>query len=843
MSAITTILRKDLRQFRVLIGLLLGLLAVLVAVCLEWTGSVMPEPGANGLGRLGFGLGLQGMLWMVIVILTGKLSFNVVFSDSPGRPERFLATRPVATREVLLAKLLFLAAFVAGPFALAAIVYLLLSGMPARVVFLGTAESLVRSGVVIGLAVPLVLLWETYQRFITGLVAAGIGIGLFSLGIGLLYGSSAAMPPFRPDLFADPLVQVTAAAMGAIMLGTLAAVHLRRSLRLSTRLATLALAGLVVPLLAGLAFSYRPTPPTDEVSPCEMVLLGFNATYSGDQSVLGISLAPSTPTPLDEDTNWSFDALRLGEHRLPLRPRPDPRSRASAYLHSQFSRGIEAALRGHLGADWAVVSRHAGRDLSPGSASAFARPPRIPDGAAPVEALLRGDRFSWHCVAELPFIPGSSVRDGDATWTFGRFARDESNRLTFSFRHIGPELWLATRGRSRSFNDRGHVFAVVDPLRQLVTVLGDRYPATTLGRGTACPRRGFKLHLDGGREMDDFVTADPSTLRLLVLRPRYEGTRFARWTSPSPVDLPTPRRDSSGSGLANEVQDLEPANITRWIEENPPPPASASDAEIVPYLVALFERTNRCGKSLTEHPAVEMLAAYVPGHLDLLLRALDALQMDHHVSERLLFEAIEAGLEPRQLPDIVGRLREHPLLLRAIVERGWAAEVTPDLVRLVLNGDLNRRMLEVLTSEAGAPGLSRDEWLAVFRLEFNRQTYRFLRQVPELEPGLNAMIDARIATHIPVLDTRSLDPLLELALERGHADGPVLLHRAIRYSVSFDYHIAFSLSHHITLHFELTGYTGQHHDDEAIVAWFLDQDPADFSYDPDSRKYQLKPAP
>ena len=70
MSITTTILRKDLRQFRILIGLLSGLLAVLVAVRLEWTGSVMPDPAAQ---LASSALGLEAMLVIVTVILAGKL--------------------------------------------------------------------------------------------------------------------------------------------------------------------------------------------------------------------------------------------------------------------------------------------------------------------------------------------------------------------------------------------------------------------------------------------------------------------------------------------------------------------------------------------------------------------------------------------------------------------------------------------------------------------------------------------------------------------------------------------------------------------------------------------------
>jgi hypothetical protein len=360
----------------------------------------------------------------------------------------------------------------------------------------------------------------------------------------------------------------------------------------------------------------------------------------------------------------------------------------------------------------------------------------------------------------------------------------------------------------------------------------------TLGGGTACPRRGFVLRLEGGREIDDLVAGDPSRFQLLVLRPRFEGMQFAVWTSPEPVEMPSERAYASRGGLAHDAKNRTPEDIAEWIAGHPAPPATASEAVIVRWLVALLDQTNRCGSTLRDHPAIPALAAYVPRNLGLLLRALEALEMDHHTSERLLLDAIQAGLQSRQLPDIVGRLRDHPRLLGVVVGRDWAEKVTPDLVRFVRNGYLDRQMLEVLTSQGAACGLSPDEWLATFRLEWNTETYRHLSQLPELKPKLDAMIDERFAAHAPVFDDHSLDPLLELALMRGHPEAPASLQRAVRYMARLGPHNAHWQADRIGRHFDLSSYTGERHDEEALVAWFLSLDPAGFRPDPASGKYR-----
>ena len=77
---------------------------------------------------------------------------------------------------------------------------------------------------------------------------------------------------------------------------------------------------------------------------------------------------------------------------------------------------------------------------------------------------------------------------------------------------------------------------------------------------------------------------------------------------------------------------------------------------------------------------------------------------------------------------------------------------------------------------------------------------------------------------------------------RHHPGAPALLHRAILYSKGVHPHYSHWLSDDVTGHFELPPNLDRSHDAEAIIAWFLARDPADFTYDPDRLRYRLNPA-
>ncbi|MCF7731810.1 MAG: hypothetical protein K9N23_08985 [Akkermansiaceae bacterium] len=834
MTTIAAIFRKDFHQFRILIGLLVGLLAVLLAVRLEWTGSVVPDPASN----MGYQPFLESILFLFTVVIAGRLTAYVCFEDSPSRRERYLATRPVTAAPLACAKLAFLAAFVVAPFAIAAALYLALSGMPFRVIALGTLESLVRTLVLLGLGVPLILLWETRRRLIAGIAALCLGLTVFVLAIGLLQERRSALLPFRPDVFADPLIQVVTVAIAAILLAVLAFIHLRRPLKMVSRLTTVFLAVAVAPLLGGLLRSGPATAPAANIAPCGMVRASINPYQANNIPSVSINLSPDRETPADQDVTWSIAEIALGTHKIPQRPRSDPRLVPSHYFHQGgLTPGLEAAIHRYVGPEWALVTPRHGRPMAPNSAGTLASEADLPSGPAPLDAVFQGHGFTWHRVAELPLIPGSEARDSDATWTYHGHALQTEGSLILSLTHQGPELWLDPQGRSPVFENRGYRFFLLDPQRQLATPFDDHHPVRrNLAIGTACPRRGLVLQLSGSGESNTFTATQLESFRLLILRPRYEGVRFCRWTSPAPIAFRS-TLPAGPNGLANTPYDLKPTDIARWIAAHPSPGSGASSAEVARYLVSLLEQTNRSSPLPKNHPATAALSIHVPGHLELFLRALTALHTDHHASQMLLFAALDEGLEHRQLPEIVRHLLYHPMLVTLITSRGWTADVAPDLARLIRNGNLHQNLLEAAAALPDGAGITRDEWLAVFRLEPTSSTYLILRDIPGLEPAVAAEVDARMTDRIPLLMATSVDPLLDLALVRGHPRAPTLLHHALRYAIDQHEHHSGWFSNTVQSHFDISGPPNLRGDPDRIVSWFLAEDPAAFTFDPATRLY------
>ena len=387
--------------------------------------------------------------------------------------------------------------------------------------------------------------------------------------------------PFRPDVFADPLVQVTAVAIGALVSGDRGHRPPPASPRLSRGSRC----------CCSPASSHRcwrasrrpgnPRPWPREIPRCEMVAARVQCELSDDKPVLGISLTPSTPTPPDKDTHWDFAASAArGATRCRCARAAIRAASPSHYLPGQFSRGIEAALRRHLGPGWAIVSDF-GSWRGPGAhlRRAFARSPRIPDGPGPGRHLALRSSLFLALRRRTPVHP----RQQRPRRRRHLDLRPVRARPVGPARVLPPPRRAGTLARSartpRAFEDRGHCVRRARPRAEPA-----HHPSPTPSPADLCSARAPPARaadcccdLDGGSETRDFAAGDPipaAAARSCVRAMRARSS--ARWTSPSPVDLPTPRRDSSGSGLANDVRDLKPADIARWIDANPPPPADRS---------------------------------------------------------------------------------------------------------------------------------------------------------------------------------------------------------------------------------------------------------------------------
>ncbi|HKK17535.1 MAG TPA: hypothetical protein VJ952_02540, partial [Opitutales bacterium] len=193
------------------------------------------------------------------MVVAAKLVFDSVYDDLIFWRKGNLATRPVGGGQVWLAKFLFLFLFLAGPFALAAVVYLGLMGMPGTVVLLGAAQSLIQSFAAILLLIPLFLLWRFSQLAALALVLAALATGAFH---------------FLPQLIS-------------------------RSIPTKS-----------VPY---------PAVPEASVPSFEMAELSITTTFVENEPHLAFSLVPSLPVPVARDVVWAFASARLGQKPLSMK--------------------------------------------------------------------------------------------------------------------------------------------------------------------------------------------------------------------------------------------------------------------------------------------------------------------------------------------------------------------------------------------------------------------------------------------------------------------------------------------------------------------------------------------
>src|SRR4051794_29161079 len=159
--------RKEARYLRLRWLLWLVLLALLLAVELEW---VIPMGRRIGVADPEF---VGGLRWAVQLFALW-LAASSATEDLPGKPSRFLAARPLPMSSYFAARILVVLVLVITPFAVWEALYLAFSGRPLSEIFLGAGEAAVVSALLYGWILPLVLMWRGTERW-------GVVIGVMAV--------------------------------------------------------------------------------------------------------------------------------------------------------------------------------------------------------------------------------------------------------------------------------------------------------------------------------------------------------------------------------------------------------------------------------------------------------------------------------------------------------------------------------------------------------------------------------------------------------------------------------------------------------------------------------------
>ncbi len=849
-------LRKDVRQFRVFLGIWGGLVLLDLAVSLGWVGqaSCLPRADVDWVSNTWTGL-LPDVLWAFV----GLLPSLVVLADSPARREGFLAARPLPLRDLLLAKLLFVLGLIVAPWTLQELVHLTFQGMPGWVIAQGTFERLlVTLPVAVGFG-AYAALWPGYARWARALAISVVGTYLLALGALAVnwFVLHSRAEPFDFS-FAAGLVGVYGCTSALVLL---AVWHARVHPGLLGRWGGLVVVALCYWLTGMLCprdwLTLRPADAATaksvmadvgfEIPPRSM---SFQKQHNPDRVQFTVNLAPRTkPLPAGLVAEWSTrdssltrtaggalpGGVRGGHTPLfnPLYWNPWLYTADFAAWASELPEDVLFRVEDHYLPGPQQSAAQAGRFDLPTSGKELTAPLTL-------QADLEARVFRWRKLAELPLTPGAKATDEFGRWEYVNTVSPSPMGAQLCVRRRQIELATARDSRCSSAYYgplARQVIMVYDPQRHVAWLPSSTGNSTGRATHTALPQHLVTLHLNNRKP---FTTEELARCRLLVFEKTWLGSVPETWQSPTftlaemlPLD----------SGMATGVNQRMPrAEFLRRIAALKTPAPAAARRDVSLYLLEFLRLVDARGRPLElSDPLTAQLARFVPAHLDLLL---DGLPVMNWTSKRSVLAALQLGATDAQKPALIAALASEPELAGVIFARGWMEDARPEILQLANRPQHQPLPLSALRAIAWFhdpqtyPGL-----LEEFERQVNESQYEALRTLPGLEVQLAEIIRRRWREESLVVNSLSSQQyeLFRLAIQLGETNA---LQRAFQLLDDPDFNVAsqgWHLADALRPGVQMADLSPEKRQDyEAVLAWMRAHRPEDFVFDLARRQFVLK---
>jgi hypothetical protein len=545
------IFRAEFRRALPLLPWLLGCHAITLGLRTRWSDEVTPPVA----GIVGWATGSLALL-----VLIGS-----IWQDSPSRPERFLATRPIAPRPQFFAKLSALLLMVAPPFAAVDLGTLLWAEQSARILFLGTAQTALFAGVAVLAAFPLVGFWRSAP-----VAFSGLGVAFFAGALVLrLFGNHPLNTDGPRWIALDYLLTPPVLLVALAMAGFLSALSLRLLRRRPGNLLRIAVftVGICVTLQGALVLRTRPRTSQAAVN-AALVSLKYTPFHSADGFATRLDLTPpSEPGDASIVRIREFTRIRVnGRDALRWHTPWDGRSEGSIQSHP-----VQHALRRHGGAAFQLPAAYHPEDEPAGALIADTFPP---DPPLEIAARIRETNYRWQVVADLPLRVGATAVHGDHRWRVRQISEPPgfSGRtgLWVALVETFPKLWLGKHpkaGMNPHFSDLALLLdSSTGELRSMEFISG--FPAGDDRRQSLVSRRFF-LHHDPSDSFE--MTRTGSRIRevewspahrLLILRLKEERTIYYDWRSAGPVLYPSKWLRQPFIDSPKSVRAIDPPLVT-----------------------------------------------------------------------------------------------------------------------------------------------------------------------------------------------------------------------------------------------------------------------------------------
>ena len=853
--------RKDMRQFRVFLGIWGGLVLLDLAVNLGWVGqAVLREPrGFDQMSNVWTRL-LPVVLW----VLVGLLPSLAVLADSPARREGFLATRPLAKRDWFFAKLLFVFGLVVAPWTLQELAHLALQGMPGWVIAQGTFERLLFTlPVAFGFG-AYAALWPGYARWARALAGSVVGPYLLLAIVAMVSQFVFRTQPFSsgPD-FASGLAGTYGLTLALVLL---AVWHSRLHPGVLGRWGGLVLAVFCFWLAGKLCprdlLALRPADPA--AARTVMADAGFEIprralafwkqqdTRRPGSAQFVVNLTPQTkPLPaglLVEWANQDSSLKRAGGGTLPGGGRIGHKPLFNPMFWNPSHHGDEIAA-------WASefpedVLFRMEWPFSPGSresfqAGRFDLPAHTEELAEPLtlRAAFEARVFRWRKLADLPLTPGATATDDFGSWQY--IATQSLSRMGTQFHVRRRQIELATARDSRYSTGyfgpvNRFVFMIYDPQRHIVWLPNCVPSPATRATHTALAQRFVTLQLLQPPRTS-FTAQELARCRLLVFEKTWLGTVPETWQSPTftlAETLPTTRE----AGVANNDR-LPRAEFKRRLAALKSPASDAPRREVSLYLLEFLRLVDADGRPLElRDPLTAELARFVPAHLDLLLDGLPAMSW---VSKRSMVNALQRGASEAQKPALIAALAREPELAEVLLARGWVDDARAEVLQLARAPHVRSLPLSSLRAIAWIRDpQTYPRLLEEFERQLDEPKLELLRTLPGLEAPLRDIVRRRWREESRVLGQlpgSMFGETYKLALRQGEVSA---LQRAFLFLDDPAFKVStggWELAQALWSGVRLSGLSlEKRHDNDAVLAWMRTHRPEDFVFDSARRQFVLK---
>jgi hypothetical protein len=843
---------KDVRQFRIFLGLWFGLLLLDLAVNFGWVGrmSYTYGVGFDQASNTWTGL-LPHVLWGFIIVLPSI----VVLADSPARREGFLATRPVSGCEVFLAKLLFVLTLIVIPWVLSELIHLAGIGMPRWVISRGICERLLFTlPIAFGFS-AFASLWPDVPRWAR---AIAIIAGIYMV-IAVTFNLWAMYVHF--DFFAEttslasPIVNLSVLALGLVVLMFW---HAPAHRGVKARWGGLVLVGAVTSIMLHFwpwdTFGLRPLDQSSadtamDHSGFEIPARSFDVIKVQQQGhhglQFGVTFVPKVKSLPD---NYVVDyvgldaglqdnqGVKLTSQHVPSRNVFD-----SYYYNPSLKSGDFAAWSSAFPSD--VLFRDAmnnGISLNSLNFYNLDLPPGTNAMTTPLSAYVSFETrvFQWRKLADLSVAPGAHSTDEFGSWNLLATApiAKSSGEIFYLERQ---QVCLDTATDSRcSHVENGPlsrmVYMIYDPVTHVVWMpdYNSQY-SQSRAEDSAVPRYYIALTVN-------FTPAERARCRLIIFEKSWVGTVPKMWSSPSfsladrlkPYNV---RQSYSSQPMPRAEFDRRVAALNRPAPDAPRP-------DISRYLLEFLRLVSARQRPLTgSDPDVRQLAAFVPAHLDLLLAGLPFMD---YASRQTIDAVIALGATEEQKPVIIAALQDCPELAGLLLERGWLADARPQVLQLTQS--LHPLPIEALRALIWLHDpQTYPRLLDEFDTNPNADSEAVLRTVPELAPSVDEIIrrhwhqDSLVfyRQNSYLMFNTSFSLALHLGLDSTLQRAYLLLADPGFDHLNIEYYLARGLGQGM----QMPGLAlAERQNNNAILDWVRLHRPEDFTYNPALRQFVLR---